>query len=147
MVEPAIRQQAIVRKALSWAGTACRVGAAGETEEAANVKLSSRGRRCYDIQEGSTNKAPFGRWDLGPVPGDGTLLEAGGRYSKPGKQSRDRMLSCALLCASLCSVAAVQPQAKVHSPSLRVAGWEEAVILLRLPLLSLTMCSSPRGSG
>lgn len=47
---------------------------------------------------------------------------------------RARSTDCLVLrCASLRSVAAVQPNAKVHSPSLRVPGWVEAVMLLCFP--------------
>lgn len=53
---------------------------------------------------------------------------------KSSAVGRARSTDCLVLrCASLCSVAAVQPNAKVHSPSLRVPGWVEAVMLLCFP--------------
>ena len=49
---------------------------------------------------------------------------SGGGEGGGGKERRITPVVCCvvLCCALICSVAAVQPNAKVHSPSLRVSG-------------------------
>jgi len=96
-----------------------------------------------------------GTWVLGPVPGSGTDVVGDGRWllkAQKAVQWRARtagclVLSCAVLCFAVLRYAVVLQCNQRQRFTAPACKWKQSCMLLRLPLSSLTMCSSRRGSG
>lgn len=144
------------RESAAGTGTAWQVGAAGEAEEAANLNLSLRDRRCYDVQGFSIKKAPLGAgtWDLGPGScarqWDGRCWRREVAVESPESRARTGgclVLSCAVLCFAVLRYAVVLQCNQRQRFTAPACKWKQSCMILRLPLSSLTMCSSRRRSG
>jgi hypothetical protein len=113
----------------------------------------------FRLKEGT-----FGRWDLGPGScarqWDGRCWRREVAVESPESsavESKDGRLSCAVLCCAVLCCAllcfAVLRYAVVLQCNQRqrftapACKWKQSCMLLRLPLSSLTMCSSRRRSG